>query len=383
MEATSLLKARTLSAAALALAGSAVQAQIPDLLSAFDAGGRSLGVGGALTGSTADTRSVLNNPAGLGFTNQKSVGLSLRNMSESRTRISGEFADPEFESSLHSGDRSITHLGYVMPMGERTGLGFSFETAGYLRNTTFGTGLQDGAVFRNNYFDRIRARTDFFTAAVGRTTKSQNQSVGIGLVIANQSLRNNQTYNVGTSAQDPGTPVVPISNAGNTYSVGIVVGGQFIPKGNPDGMFSASLRTPINLNGDADVEDYVRRIPGKVSVGYVQRLGFAQRPQDYILTAFQADYYFGGSSGAILSRDNQFVIGTGIEYNFRFRGGYIPIRLGYRNIGEGGNGFSSVRGFTYGIGYTPDNGGYSVDLSFGRSNGGGKDMSLGLSYRIK
>lgn len=383
MEATSLFYARMLSLATLAFASALAQAQIPDLLSAFDAGGRSLGVGGALTGSTADTRSVLNNPAGLGFVNQRSIGLTFRNLSESRTRISGDFSDPDYDSSLHSGDRGITHLGYITPIGTRTGFGVSFETAGFLRNTTFGTGLQDGSVFRNNYVDRIRARSDFITAAVGRTNKDQTQSVGIGLVVANQSIRNNQSYNVGTSANDNGTPVVPISNAGNTFGVGLVVGGQFIPKGNPDGMFSASVRTPIALNGDADVEDYVRRIPGKASLGYVQRLGMAQRPQDYVLTAFQVDYYFGASEESILSRDDQFVFATGVEYNFRLGGGYIPVRLGYRNVGEGGRGFSSVRGITYGFGYTPDNGGYSVDLSFGSSNGGGKDMSLGLSYRIK
>ncbi|KXK14322.1 MAG: hypothetical protein UZ18_ATM001001770 [Armatimonadetes bacterium OLB18] len=61
-----------------ALAGIVVPAvalgQVPDVVDALDAGGRAMGLGGAIYQTGADTVSTALNPAGLGFVNRPTVG---------------------------------------------------------------------------------------------------------------------------------------------------------------------------------------------------------------------------------------------------------------------------------------------------------------------
>lgn len=110
----------------------------------------------------------------------------------------------------------------------------------------------------------------------------------------------------------------------------------------------------------------------------------AKRSDDFILLGGQLDWYFGGSNTALVNRDSsQIGLGVGAEYNYRLRGAYVPIRMGFRNIGKGGDGFSSFSAFTFGFGYNPDQQNFGIDVDFGSNSRGGTDMSLMMSYRFK
>ncbi|MGE0001848.1 MAG: hypothetical protein AB7T05_07245, partial [Fimbriimonadaceae bacterium] len=58
---------RTALIALSTVVGTGAYAQIPDLLNALDAGGRSMGAGGATGVTDANTLSTYHNPAGLAF----------------------------------------------------------------------------------------------------------------------------------------------------------------------------------------------------------------------------------------------------------------------------------------------------------------------------
>src|SRR5438093_249941 len=100
-------------------------AQIPDLLNAFDAGGRAMGMGGALYPTSSDTLSSYYNPAGLAYINQTTVGAVFRNLPRSTTNASGDFNNPNLTSTGEAGRRELTHFGAVFPFA-KGGLGLSY-----------------------------------------------------------------------------------------------------------------------------------------------------------------------------------------------------------------------------------------------------------------
>lgn len=355
-------------------------AQIPDLLTAFDAGGRSMGMGSSLGLTGSDTRSTLQNPASLGYVSQPVLSIAFRNLGESRTQLRNDFNDPDFRTNGQSGNRAMTHLGYATPSGNGV-LGFSYQVMGYVRDFKFGTGLRDGNVYRNNYRETTRAKTDAFTVSFARSNAAKTNNFGVGVVVAAHNTRNRQAYNVGTTPQDPGTPVTPVENSGSLYGVGITAGMQFQPGNNPNALIGISAQSPISLSGSSEISDYYNRIPGRLSAGIAQRTTTG-RASDFLLLGAQLDYYFGGSSSGVLERDNQFVIGTGAEYHYKFRNAYIPLRAGFRAIGKGGDGFSGLTGLTFGLGYHPIGSDYGVDIDFSSLSTGGMDMSLSLTYKF-
>jgi hypothetical protein len=100
---------------ALATAGTtgSVLAQIPDLLNTLDAGSRSMGAGSAFGVTSADTYSILNNPAGIGFISNKSYAFSMRNMPRSTTQMFGDLASPTLTSKGTAGKNQLSHFGYT------------------------------------------------------------------------------------------------------------------------------------------------------------------------------------------------------------------------------------------------------------------------------
>lgn len=361
----------------------AAHAQIPDLITAFDAGGRSLGMGGALGTAGSSTRATLDNPAGIAYSSASTVGLTFRNLSESRTTISGNFRDQDFRTDGKSGNRSLTHAGITMPMGKLGVLGIAYTVGGFIRDTRVGDNLQDGELTVRNYLEITRAKTDFLTISLARARADYTSAWGIGLVIANHNTRNFQTYRLFRSDGSEVSTGGPLDNRGNSNGIGVVVGMQMTPANNPNQSFGVSLRSPISLTGGDETAGYYRRIPAKASAGYVQRMSNSRRSQDYMLFGLQGDAYFGGQSDKVLSRDKmQVVVGTGLEYHLRQGSAFIPIRLGYRTMSRGGDGFTPVSGISFGLGYKPDNADYFFDLDFASSSNGGMDMSLSLSYRF-
>jgi hypothetical protein len=335
------------------------QAQIPDLLSAFDAGGRSLGMGTSIGVTSANTTSALNNPAGLGFVNSSQLSLTFKNLNESKTSIARRLLpNGDFESSATSGKRSLTHVGFTKPLGKRSTLGISYTVGGFIRDLQTGTNLVEGGTTFNDYRRTLKAKTDFFTLSVGRSNSDFTRSFGIGIVLANSYAAENIISNVSNGSTQ--------LNLSGDLTLGL------------------SARTPISLSGDDESEAIYDKIPGRVSAGLAKRIQNPRRAEDFIIAGVQGDYYFGGSDKRIIERgDSQFAGGFGFEYNYRLRNAYIPFRIGFRTIQKGGAGFSNLSGFNYGIGYNPDSSNLGIELDFGNYSGGGRDMSLSLSYRFK
>lgn len=360
-------------------------AQVPDLLTAFDAGGRSLGMGSSIGVTSTGPQTAITNPAALGYMTAPQFSVTMRNLTRSRTTLRRNFVDPDIDTEGKSGRRSVTQLGYATPIGRGGTLGFNYSVGGYIDDFKTGTNLVDGGLIYRNYQEILRAKTDYFTVSWGRANSDSSRSIGIGVTFAAHNTRNLQAYQV---FDNNGTPNdtnddtfisnQQVNNSGDRYGVGLVAGVQW-NVGN-DTTMGASIRTPITLSGDEEVEDYYTRIPGRVSLGAARRLNVG-REEDFALIAAQADYFF-GSSGRLLDRDNQFVFGIGGEYHYRMRGARIPFRFGVRSIGKGGDGFKQFSSLTFGLGYNPDGSNYSFDLDFGSNSTGGMDMSLGFSYRF-
>ena len=78
-----------LAASSLAVSAGA-HAQVADLVTAFDAGSRTLAFGGTDHMTGADTLASVYNPAGLGYLSQRQIGLTVRNFPQSKTVVTGD-----------------------------------------------------------------------------------------------------------------------------------------------------------------------------------------------------------------------------------------------------------------------------------------------------
>lgn len=355
-------------------------AQIPDLLNTIDAGSRSMGAGGAFTVTSADTHSILNNPAGIGFLSTKTFGLSMRNLPKSNTQIFGSLANPTYSSDGVAGKNQMTHFGYAMPLKKGGTFGFSYQVGGYLDDFRSGTNITIGGFNGATYQEAIRAKTDFYTVAFGKTNSEGNKSFGWGLAIANLNLSDKQE---GFIPGNPPTSLISSDNAASTWGVGLVAGFQTIPKNQPNTTFGASIRTPIKLSSNSFSSPLYDVIPGQVSFGMATRKDNMRGTEDFLVYGANVSYYFGGKGSGIFDRDNQFVYGVGAEYNVVREGATIPIRLGYMSVASGGSQFSDRNSFTFGIGYRPNSQPWSLDLNYGFPNGGGRDFAIGLNYRFE
>ncbi len=380
---------RTLALASVAVMSMTAHAQIPDLLAAFDAGGRSLGLGSSIGATSSNPNSAINNPAGLGYANRPTFSITFRNLTESRSVWSRSFVNPDVTTDSVSGNRSLSQVGFTRPLGNNSSIGLNYSIGGFIKDQITGTNLVDGETILRNYQEEIRAKSDLFTLAWGKASADYRQSFGVGLVLATHNTRNLQQYQL---FDNNGTPTdlnddtflsnESLNNSGQRIGFGAVAGLQFNPSA--DTTFGVSVRTPIQLSGGTEVSDYYGRIPGKASAGLAKRLNKGLKSSDFIIVGAQADFFFGGDEDDILSRDSsQLAFGFGAEYNYRFRDAYIPLRIGFRNVGKGGAGFQSTSALTFGLGYNPDAGSFGFDLDFGSNSRGGTDMSLSLSYRFK
>jgi hypothetical protein len=354
-------------------------AQVPDLLNAFDAGGRALGTGGAGSVTDSDTFSILNNPAALAFVHGSTFGVSFRNLPDSRTIASGNFTDRTLRTDPGSGRISVSHVGYAAPFRNGT-IGISYTIGGFVQDTLIGNNLTNGALTVRNLTETTKSKTDFFTIGYGRSSGSTN--VGVALVFANQYLSASQRYVLFDGSNNQ-VGTVDSSATGNNFGVGLVVGLQSIPSSQDNLMWGFSVRTPISLGGEADTKAYYDRIPGKASLGVAGRRSAGRGDsQDFLTWAAQADYFFGGNSNGVLEREDTFSFGAGLEYNFHRFNARIPVRLGFMSRPGQGRGFGDRDALTFGLGYRPNASDYSIDLNFARpSSGGALDIALGVTYK--
>ena len=88
------LNARKLLAIGVMAFTGSVSAQIPDLMTALDTGGRAMGLGGGTYVTDANTWSINANPAGLGYIRTTTFSMAYRNLPNSVNSVSGDLADP-------------------------------------------------------------------------------------------------------------------------------------------------------------------------------------------------------------------------------------------------------------------------------------------------
>jgi hypothetical protein len=364
----------------LVVGASFANAQIPDLLNALDAGSRSMGAGSAFLTTSADTFSILNNPAGLGYISTRSVGLAYRNLPTTQTSLFGSVANPTRISDPDSGSDRITHLGYAVPLKDGRTFGFSYQVGGYVNDLRSGTGLTSGGFNNVTYTENVRAKIDYFTFALGKASSDGSKSFGYGITFANLGVSNRQ---FGFNAGQQNQLLFDTDVTGSGIGVGLVGGIQFVPKGQPNSTVGISLRTPINVGGGGSAADAFKTIPGQFSAGMTTRIDNLRGSQDYLIYGAQISHFFGGSASSIFDRNNQTVLGLGGELNL-IKGDYtLPVRLGYMFVPSGGDGFGSRNALTFGFGYRPNGKPWGVDLNYVLPRGASKDFALNLTYRFE
>lgn len=350
-------------------------AQAPEILSALDAGTRALGMGGATGATDVTPHAALSNPAGLGYITEPTLSVSIRSLPSSESRLSGDLADPSYSTERRYGRVAFSHLGYATPLGKGT-FGLSYSVGGYqLEDSSAGVLNLSNGQRAVGYRGFTKAQTDLFTLAYGQAT--DRSSFGFGFVVANQHLNNREEYGVFTGNNQTGA--VSRQALGTAQGIGLIAGWQAAAGEN--GMIGASVRTPISLKGDDEVTDLYGRIPGRASLGYAGKRLI--RSEDYLTYALQLDYHFGGEKSGKFAREDKIGYGLGVEYSFITGGSRFPVRLGWQRLEALGMGFSNREGFSYGLGWRPENGRFGLDLNFFKDNSGGPaDAALGITYRI-
>ncbi|RYG17337.1 hypothetical protein EON82_23980, partial [bacterium] len=361
----------------LAFAGPAL-AQVPDLLNALDAGGRSMSMGGGNNATNVDTLASFYNPAALGYLDTREVGLAYRNLPSSRTVLSGGRANPDQNTDASSGSRSITHAGFAAPVRDLFGrgsgtIGISYTVGGSIDDDARATTLTDGPLTLRNYRLRREAKSSFYSLSYGKAVNN-GLSYGAGLVIASQKVSYSETANAFDAANTE-VPFGSVDASSTGSGIGVIAGALYTPTTAPSWTFGASVRTPINLSGNGETSSEYDKIPGRVLLGATWRREGFRGGKDYLLLGGQIQHFFGGESSRFFDRSSQTLFGLGAEYNLGIESGRVPLRVGFIQIPSGGDGFGDRNAFTFGVGYRPNRVPVGLDLSWAVPENGGFDFS--------
>lgn len=381
----------TLGAVGGSMLSATTYAQVPDLLTSFDAGGSSLGMGGSLQAVSADTLSAYYNPAGLGYISGQQFGLNYRNLPHSNSVSSGNFnySDRFVSTNGTPGSRALTHAGIAVPLSELRKHGGSgvialtYTVGGQIDDVQTSSGLTyNPTITITNYELDRSAQSDFFTLAYGKTNAAQTFSFGIGLNYVQQRTRFRE---VGTGVDQNNNPVglnLNTDNSDSGYGYGVTIGLQGLSSPKSNTSWGVSYRSPVDIKGAPNTGAVYGRIPGRVLAGVGFRNDGLRGGKDYVVFGGQVAYFFDGESSPLFDRTNQTTGGVGLEYNL-VRGSYrLPIRFGYAAVPSGGNGFGARSALTYGIGYRPNDGRFNLDVNFAAPENGGYDTSISLTYRF-
>lgn len=348
---------------------------VADLFTAFEMGGRSLGMGGALYSNSTDVSSTYWNPAGLAGITESRFEFNFRNKPDGNSSLTGRYDDPERDTRMVFGGSSVSFGGFVIPLRGGT-LGISYALGGYTRDRGFGNNLTNpddpGQTITKN--ELLRSNIDFFTIAYGKGDGRVNY--GAGIVVAHQAI----SSRVLTTDQNNNV-LEDVDVSGSGWGVGGIVGVQFMPRHQSNVQFGFSYRSEIRLHGLGDVRDYVSAVPARLQGGVAWRVDNLRGGRDYLIGGVDAMYFFPANGGKILKRDGQISGGIGFEYNWAHNFGYLPVRLGFRISDAGGDNFSSRDVFTFGVGYRPRNDEFTVDLSFAAASGQSRpDFAVSITF---
>ncbi|MCL6623208.1 MAG: hypothetical protein K6T17_01155 [Fimbriimonadales bacterium] len=358
-------------------------AQIPDLLSFFEMGGRGAGMGGALYSNATDVSASFWNPAGLRWVRQASGEFNFRNRPTTDTRLTGTFVDPDRDGRVGYGSEAFTFAGIAYPMKNGT-LGFSFAVGGYARefarnDGNLSSGDPNDPTFVDRQIELLRVVTEFYTLAWG--TERGSLGLGIGLVAARQSISDRML--VRTIPGGTGDPVETSTDfSDSAVGFGGIVGIQYAPPG-ANYSFGVSYRTEINLDTEGGMSLYTDKVPARIQAGVVWRVDGLRGGEDFLIGGIDAAFFPKVNENRVLSRDDQFTGGIGLEYNIAQPFGYLPLRFGYRGVEKAADGFSDRNVFTFGVGYRPHREAYAMDLSFAVGSGQRRpDVMLSVSFLI-
>lgn len=372
-------KLLAVSVAPVALAGIA-HAQIPDLLTSYDAGTAAMGAGGALYATGGGTISAYYNPAGLAYATRKELSFNIKNRPTSNTFSTGTSTNRTLTTDGSPGKKGLSHLGLAVPLSNGRGVvALTYTLGGYIEDTQSSNSLTFGGLTAQNYLLTRKAAADFYTLAYAKTSPSQDFSYGIGLNYIRQSVNNTETGILTGGGQQ-----IPLDthNAETGYGYGVTVGIEGTPKNQPNISWGASFRTPVTLKGNPNTSALYGKIPGRVIGGLAFRQDGFRGGKDYLVYGIQGQYFFGGNDSLLFQRNNQFVTNFGLEYNMFKFGGRFPLRLGYVVNPSSGDGYGSRNSLNYGVGYRPENGKYDFDLGLANAQGGGTDFSIGVTLRF-
>jgi len=360
-------------------------AQAPDLTNALDPGSASSGAGGAFGATNANTLSSYLNPAGLGYISGTLFGISYRNLPSSTTSITGTYTDPRRSTDGQMGQSRISHVGWALPFsrikrGAAGTLAVSYTVGGFIDDIGTGPsgGLPDGtgAFTINGFTEHKKAKADFYTVAYGKTNAAQNLAFGLGLVYVQQQITFSQSGDSGGVGFTP----FDLSSTGNGF--GVIGGVQYVPPKSPNVSFGLSVRSPIDLTNNQETAPIYDRVPGRILAGTAIRRDGLRGGKDFAVLGLQIESFFGGKSSLAFDRNGQTTAGVGLEYSYQLGSARLPLRVGYSAVPSGGDAFGDRNTMTYGIGYRPNDSNYGVDLSWGSSNGGGKDFVIAATYRF-
>ncbi|MFN8138808.1 MAG: hypothetical protein U0R49_03305 [Fimbriimonadales bacterium] len=376
---------RTTALAFVSSLGAAAMAQVPDLVNAFEMGGRAMGMGGALYSNASDASASYWNPAGLGYISKGVVELNFRNRPSTDTALTGDYPNPTRSGSGNYGDSSITFGGIGYPLKKGV-LGLSYAIGGYSREEAFGRNLTSGEEGNDTVADPqqefLKVVTEYITVAYG-VPMNAGMNFGVGLVFAKQNISNAFFQRIldQENGVEIGRTETNLSESGHGF--GGIVGLQFSPPGRDNISFGISYRTPITLNGLEDGEQFAKEIPARLQGGIAFRQDGLRGGKDYLVGGIDVAYFFSGNNGKILQRDAQVSAGLGFEYNWSQSFGFLPIRFGFRTTDGAGDGFGSRDAFTMGLGYRPKMGDYTIDLSLASASGQSRpDVAISMTFKL-
>ncbi len=372
-------KARKLFIIGGSLSAVAASAQVPDMMTALDAGGRALGAGSAFNATTVSTLSATYNPAALAFINRSTAGIAARTVETTKTTVTGEVNDLRLDSKSDVGGYRGTHFGFALPLkrgpGTKGVIAVAWTVGGWHEDTQQGSNLANGVA---TYLDFTKAQTDFINLSYGTANGSQTFAWGAGLVFAQQNVRNFQRITFTDQNIPPQQSDTDTTGTGIGFQAGLLL----TPAENPNLSFGVSARTPIKVKHSGSPLALYEQIPGRVAAGLALRRDGFRGGRDFLILGGEVQHFFNGKDSPRLDRQNQTTAHFGAEYNWNRGETLIPIRLGYAVIPSGGDGFASRNGFTYGFGYRPAGSDWEIDINFGRPESGGADTSIFLTWRF-
>lgn len=361
-------------------------AQVPDQVTAYDPGSSSFGMGGALQVTSSETLSAYFNPAGLGYITRRTARAVYGNLPKSFTLSSGPIDNRTVKTNGLKGSTLVTHIGFAQPLSKRGAvIGLSYAIGGEMEDQQLGAGLTQGVGTVANYELDRSLKTQVYSLALAKASSDQTTSFGVAVNYVRQRTAIAESGVVVTTSGNTVTivPLTPVANGeDNGYGYGFTVGLQGTPASDPNLSWGLSYRSAVDLKGNPQTAQFFSRIPSCASAGLAFRQNNLRGSQDYLVLGGQASYYSGGRSSTEFDRTNQTVVGVGLEYTFARSGGKLPLRIGYKSVPAGGDGFATRNELTYGFGYRSSDGRIGLDAGFGSPQHGGADAFFGLTYNF-